>query len=261
MALCLFCSNRADSKEDIFSTWLTREFPEIEGSYMPVTMSVGGLPQKTWDNWSLAFSKIRAVCESCNRGWMGSWETPAKLLLAKMIRGQKLRLTEIDQLTLATWATIKAYVFDSGTQFPSAVSRAECELLKSQQRPPGNVRVFLAAHDVREYMSFMVRRVYAYGPKEGAPGGQGVHATTFVLGHAVIQVFGNSRSAYRPFESVGVTTDESQTILPPVIGGSTWPPRSLLDDDALDQFGRQFLRATEIIEVDDPNDPRLKRPF
>jgi hypothetical protein len=95
---------------------------------MPVTFTVGGVEQKSWDNWTLAFSKIRAVCRPCNNEWMGSWETPAKILLARMIRGESVRLSEVDQLTLATWATIKAYVYDSATKFPSAVTREECEL-------------------------------------------------------------------------------------------------------------------------------------
>jgi len=257
----LFCPNRADSKEDIFSTWLTREFPEIEGSYMPVTFTVGGVEQRTWSNWTLAFSKIRAVCQSCNNGWMSSWETPAKTLLAPMIRGQAIRLSEVDQLTLATWATIKAYVYDSATKFPSAVTKEECELLKSQQRPPGNVRVFLAAHEADEFLSFMVRRVYAYGPPtQGVPLGQSFYATTFVLGHTVIQVLGNSQSKYRPFEADGSGDDRSQTILPPVIGGSEWPRPHVMSDADVEDFGRQFLLATTVVEVSDPNDPRLHHP-
>jgi len=127
--VCLFCPNRADSKEDIFSTWMTTEFTEFEGGFMPVTRTASAL-EKTWKNWTLAFSTIRAVCKSCNSGRMSQLETPAKLLLAEMVRGGEVRLTEVDQLTLGTWATVKAYVFDSGSAMPSAVSRDECLILK-----------------------------------------------------------------------------------------------------------------------------------
>jgi len=112
------------------------------------------------------------------------------------------------------------------------------------------VRVFLAAHE--DGNLFMIRRVYTVGPKCGKVHWQTVYATTMVLGHVVLQVLGNTHSDYRAFELGGVAHDRSQTIVPPVIGGSIWPPKDLLSDAALDDFGREFLRATAFIDVDDP---------
>jgi len=107
----------------------------------------------------------------------------------------------------------------------------------------------------------MSRRVYAYGPATtDLPLGQSFYASTFVLGHTVIQVLGSSQSKYQPFAADGSGDDRSQTILPPIIGGSDWPRPHLLNDAEVEEFGRQFLRATQIVEVSDPNDPRLRHP-
>jgi hypothetical protein len=239
---------------------MTREFPEFEGSLMPVTRTVGTREPQTWNNWTLAFSKIRAVCKNCNETWMSDLEVPVKVLFAKMVRGQQVRLSEVDQLDLATWATLKAYVYDSAAAFPSAVTRAECESLKAQKQPPGNVRVFLAAYDRGN--QFMVHRVYAVGPKGDESHGHTVHCTTFVLGHVVIRVLGSQRSHYRPFEFVGVADDRSQTVYPPVIGGRVWPPDYLINDASLNEFAkaRDVIDAQKIVEVGDPDDPRLLPP-
>jgi hypothetical protein len=255
--VCLFCPKAADSLEDVFSTWFTTEFTEFEGDLMPVTRTVGS-KEKTWQNWTLAFLKIRAVCRKCNYTWMSDWEGVVKPLFTEMIRGRDINLTEVNQLNIATWATLKAYVYDSAGNFPSLVTRSECEVLKTQSRPPGNVRVFLAAHAPGNV--FGITRWYATGTKAGDPLGHQAHATTMVLGHLVIQVLGNPRSDYRPFEFVGEAHDSSQTIDPPIVGGSIWPPKYLLDDAALDQFSKQLLVAPEWIDLDDPDDPRIQRP-
>jgi hypothetical protein len=256
---CLFCSGRANSKEDIFSVWMTREFTEVEGGFMPVTRTVSQQPPRTWENWTIAFSKIKAVCRECNSGWMSELEVQVRPLLSQMVRGQEIQLSESDQLDIATWATLKAYVFDSAAEFPSAVTRDECQLLRGQLRPPGNVRVFLAAYESGN--QFAVTRIYATGPIGDDPRGHTAHATTFVIGHVVIQVLGNPRSQYRPYELPGIAHTHSQTINPPVIGGSSWPPRSLLTDVQLDEFVRMNLVAPMFVDISDPGDPRLRGSF
>jgi hypothetical protein len=171
---------------------------------------------------------------------MSEIENQMKPILKPMIEGEQVQLDLAQQIDLATWATLKAFVYERIANDPPVATQAERDLLRSQRRPPGNVRAFLAC--AGNGTVFGVYRAYVEGWKEkdGESKFQRFYGTTFRLGHLLVQVIGNPDSDYRPFELPGIANDQAQTILPPV-EGSVWPPKYVLSDAAIDEFAKAHM--------------------
>lgn len=235
--LCIWDGNGPTTEEDLFPSWLNKRFPQSQPN--PVTRISGGKTYH-WESWKPAFVKIRVVCDPCNTRWMSIVENRLKPTLVDMIQGLPMKLSQAEQMDLGFWATMKAYVFDSSGEGPSYASQEERNILRSQQRAPANVRVFLAAYAPGNM--FSVHRRHAIGQRQ--PGDttlESAHSTTFVLGKLVLRVLGATRTNYRAFERLGEANNRAQTIVPPMSAGAIWPPAQLLDSAALDDFAKNAL--------------------
>ncbi len=67
MRKCIFCSDRAATKEDAWPLWLVRRFPTPQG--VSVEAQRRGVPLPRWQKGRHGIT-VRFVCPACNNGWM-----------------------------------------------------------------------------------------------------------------------------------------------------------------------------------------------
>jgi hypothetical protein len=241
MRSCIFCQRQADSKEHLFPQWLDREFPQPAGTLLPVTHRVGDRVSQR-PNTRIAHMEVRCVCKACNSGWMSTIEARLKPFLLQMIKGERVSLTMNDQLDVSLWATLKAMVAEMAGEYEAVTTQEERDLVMSQLRAPANVRVFLATLD--EGNHYVLLRVYVLGQRTAATTElESAYATTFVLGHLVLQVVGSPTSQTAGLAEEGIVRPSWQTITPPVIPSATWPLATVLRTDQLEEFAQSQIQV------------------
>lgn len=210
---------------------------------MPVTHRVDDFVA-TRPNWKIAHVEVRCVCRGCNSGWMGSIEGRVKPLLVQFVKGNTVRLDASQQLELSAWAALKAFVYEQAAHHLTVLTQEERDLLMTQVRAPANVRVILAALD--EGNHFIVqRKVVAGWRTQESPDLEYAYATTFVVGHLVVQIVGSPTSPHEAFKQTSMVRPRWQTITPPVLPEAMWPGPELLTQDTLDEFVNLFVPTVE----------------
>ncbi|MFD5878460.1 hypothetical protein [Streptomyces yangpuensis] len=119
MAACIFCGNRANSREDVIPQWLVKAAlggeiagmdPEPGADAIHITPTADGeSTREVRDRFGNIYMKI---CSGCNNGWMASLEGRVRPFLPQLIGAypggymvdQVLRLDAQARSDLATWA-------------------------------------------------------------------------------------------------------------------------------------------------------------
>ena len=99
--MCMFCREKATTKEDVWPLWLMKRFPT--SSMGRIDAERGG--QKL-GNWLTAKPrlKVKWLCASCNNGWMSTLENETKPVLESILDDKSKELYAPAQLTIARWA-------------------------------------------------------------------------------------------------------------------------------------------------------------
>jgi hypothetical protein len=129
---CVFCQSGKPTREHALPAWISAELPG-EG---PFRFDQQG---KQWLSRD-AGKVVKAVCRSCNGGWLSVLETKAKPLLAPAIRGETQTFSVTEQHTIATWATKTALMCELARLVAPAdfVSRPQHQHLFQHRQPaPG----------------------------------------------------------------------------------------------------------------------------
>ena len=77
MRTCLFCDQKAKTLEHVWPAWLN----ESLGVSSPSRVEAWLGPEAERKEWHDAPIQIRAVCASCNNGWMSRLEGKARPLI------------------------------------------------------------------------------------------------------------------------------------------------------------------------------------
>ncbi len=115
---CVFCGDRADSKEDAVPHWLLQQHARLYGTG-DVAHRWGALDDPelvrrgTWDGLAM---QVRSVCRGCNSGWMSNLENETIPILGPMLSGLATQLYELQQRTLAFWALKTAAVLQEANR-------------------------------------------------------------------------------------------------------------------------------------------------
>ena len=245
---CMFCGNPADSREDIIPTWLARHSIVPPGTTRPVTYTSHGVEVNQWSSQTLAFLKIKAVCQRCNNGWMSRVEKTAKEHLQPMMEGQGIQLEPTAQLDVATWACLKVMVWESvaeGIVTTPEVRRA----MWKYQHPPAYAVVVLGQTPAADQSEFSLQQVFIKAQRQAGAPLDSVSATALTLGDFVSWIILNPTSAqgvnFRPTP----IDDDLITIFPPALGALRWPPRETLTEEELRSVWRRYLVIQEEVQV------------
>ena len=224
---CVFCgAPDADvpiTRDLIFADWLDQG-SALAAAGAEVSCNRGSQAKvgRDWAATEAAGPTLRAVCGSCAADWMPSLDSVARSLLVPIIEGAEARLTVEDQIAIATWAALKAAMFEHLWTDDPVLTAADREVIMRQERLPAGLRVLLAA----AAPGTNPRQAIGYVDEPGGQPGRAL-CLTIAIGHLVVQVFaglGADPLARQGAARVGIELIE---IFPSQSGVVPWPPRHL----------------------------------
>ena len=222
---CIFCGMAPVTAEHILPRWLSE--------YLPVRMRVrrtgSDHPSTQWRERGVG-QRTRAVCATCNNGWMSVIEQEAKPHLVRLLKGSPTLLNRDAQAAVATWA-FKTSCVMSTTRRPNLVSRDQLEVLWNRHRPPAEIEVLAGRYEGRSQM-WIDHHGLRFEPSLAASHPLGdTYMTVIQIRALVLVVFcdltrgGRSLARAAPFSLMPVW---------PLTSDQRWPPQSSFSDKRLE---------------------------
>lgn len=247
-AKCIFCGSKRLSREHVFSKWMHRYMPPRGNKAATVrivvdrkdrTDSVDGLrlngPLRDW--------QVMCVCGNykgcCNNEWMRDIEDLARPIMGRMLRGERVRLSEADQKIVATWAILKVMIVHH--RFVHHMQRKQ---MKAKPGPPRRWSVWIATYGGKTEDGHWLVRPLGLDPpgsrkrrnRTGAVPNS--HATTQIIKNLLIHV------VKLPMDDFGISwkwRDHAGAplrgtvlrIWPPAGQSIIWPQKALTAQEAM----------------------------
>lgn len=249
MARCLFCAREGPlTKEHVIPRWVRDVHPPGPGGVRTTgargESGTHGAPASTFDFTGRTYDlSVRAVCASCNNGWMSALEGRAMPVLTQLINGQATTLDARAQITVARWA-LKTVMVSRAREATHHVPVEHRHVLRHDGGVPAAARVWVGAAEpgpsqlifLRDY-GFVVTAVATDDEFLGYSG-------TVAIGHLLLQVFGHD-----PREELSVSMSKARSsalreILPLPGAETVWPPRMRVGPNALPQLAASALPAS-----------------
>ena len=249
---CIFCGQSGSSDEHIFAKWIGRTLRDELGPIPPTAKVVfchrsahpeAGIAMREKTAKQPAYV-TRAVCESCNNGWMALLEQRVQPVLEPLIVGEPRTLAADDQELLAFWATKTVLAFQT-LEVPEtewARSSDFAELYKTQE-PLAHSQVWLGAHASRE-VGWQRAHSFEF-PGQRAREGVAGFGSTLLVGRAAFYVLVGygGRVGLRLQYDAGFALTE----IWPTRGERYWPPRLRLPDNT-EQGLAELIRRNSVIK-------------
>jgi hypothetical protein len=243
---CIFCGARPLTREHVWPDWMRRKLATEETMHHTGLLEQHGEVSKILDFDDRPYKQTaNAVCAGCNGGWMSRLEEGAKSYLDGMIEGRGRELHAGGQAELASWALLKAIIFDQaspkGAQalFPDLYSG-----LYGSAEPPGRgCKIWLGAYG-GELPGFTAMTALAVAT-DNRPytGERNVWVRTFSTGPVLFQVFTTSDAGLADYDpGWAELRDPPQVIQIWPTGPSVrWLPGPALNDDGLIWFANHVV--------------------
>ena len=237
---CIFCGQTGVrikiTREHTFPNWINKVLTRaVVGPDITYERSIQQGPQagtvNTWKANEVADNTIRTACEPCNTGWMRRWEDAVAPIITPMIKGEPAQLTVDQQLVVATWAAMKAAVFEYVWSEDTILTEADRDVIRTQGRPPASVQVRLAA--IESAGSPLRARAVRYVDNHT---GEKIICLTLVIGCLLIQVFGGPGAGTHGLQTSSTLRPDQIRIFPPAPNTVQWPQPVVLDDRTLPTF-------------------------
>lgn len=235
MRTCIFCSSSPVTAEHVWPSWLVDRFPRTKIRVRRWTAS------EILDYPAISIvTRVRAVCATCNNGWMSELENSAKPVLVPLVDGERMTLAADQQTIAAIWAVKTSMVFEH-TLGPSAAYWTPDERSRFADTPyliPGETLVRIAGYAGTQLAYFFGGATQL--SSSAGPLAQGFRAT-LVVGRLVLQV-----ESDRWKETTGrmglwwppTHAARSEWIFPVQHHEVRAPPGEPLDDQAIRDFAR-----------------------
>ena len=180
MPICLFCSNTANSREHLWPQWVheRRNFGPLKHKRGAIDTIIPD-PKVT----------VKAVCKTCNNGWMSRLEAANIPLVGSMMQGLSIRLDREQQQVVAAWAMKMAFLTDwtrIGGKTARFYRRVECDAFAKNLTAPPRTRIW-TGHITSSHLSTDGHDLALMSRAGGTRLGTST-AVTFVVGHFVAQV-------------------------------------------------------------------------
>jgi hypothetical protein len=190
---CIFCGGTPLSREHLWPDWLRREAAINEAFDHRLEQEVDGVETRDLNFSTPPFNQVvRAVCASCNGGWMSAIEQDAKPILQDLIYGHGRTLELGDKRKLATWTFLKACVFDELHPQERVVPAEHRALLFTYKRPPGTgVANWVGTYEALEVGHYASQGLLVRRTGQPDPGSPTIYIVTITMGTLIIQVAGS----------------------------------------------------------------------
>jgi hypothetical protein len=222
---CIFCSNPANSKEDLWPKWILKRL-DIK---RPIRHTIGQRSPKILPRPQI---RVGTVCNICNAGWMHDLENANIPLIGCLMENISTSLDAEQQLTIARWAVKTAMVQDSiythtRKLFYTDSERAE---IRAHLTIPNDTLVWLGQCSLRTLAvdGYDVGLDFQTVTEIAKPANGTV--STFILGHLTLQVLTiHVPEPYRgrPWEArVTIDGPWDRLLVPvwPTTRSVSWPP-------------------------------------
>ena len=235
---CVFCGAADLTLEHALPSWI----PKRLGLTGPVTVRQGGAPVAQRQVLEV---KIRAVCGSCNKGWMADLEGRVSQLIGNSMRDGPTRfgLGPADQKVVATWAVKTALMLELATAYlrgPSLAPKSHFQWLVERHQPPPGSRVWIFGVEAQGRVAMWAKAGTLEPVDAKTPY---AYLATFTTGYIGFQVFGPDILV--PKETVVVAETPAleppadlRTVLrrlwPSTVESFGWPPSHVVNLDGLD---------------------------
>lgn len=243
---CAFCgSTKRIEAEHVWPHWAAELFAD-EGTFAYYRQFVGvGYEPEAPSAWSQKpFElKVRAVCKSCNNGWMSDLETAAKdMLFGSAFSGHGRVLSRGGQRTLAGWALKTAMMAEhTNARSRRGIPGVEYEHLWEHREPSANVRIWLASYAGANAVALALPFGIDVG-RDRLParerGERNVWGSTILFGPVVFQILGSD--VPKVLDVFDLATPNTHQIWP-YRRPFTWTPHPGLDDHAVMQLHDEYL--------------------
>jgi hypothetical protein len=142
--------------------------------------------------WRVELAVVKAVCANCNGGWMSAIEANAKPILQDLIYAKGGVLDPDDQRKLATWAFLKACVFDELHPNERAVPAEHRRRLYTYKHPPAaGVAIWLGTYEALEVGHYAYQALKVGRDDLPAPEEPNIYIVTITAGTLIVQVAGS----------------------------------------------------------------------
>lgn len=218
---CLFCENRVDSAEHIWSDWILKDLKPAE----PIRRQIGRHTDVYTDDPEVL---VRCVCQRCNNGWMSDFENENKPHISAMMHDHPITLEPLQQKSLTRWAILKAMILDAANrQRPRFYGEFERKSLKPPMLAlPVSTLVWIGRFS---NIGFHAGETAVWAAIDGIPKAMHGCVTNIVVGHLAIQVLTPHvppMFCSRARDVEGRPGKWAQNLLDiwPVFGAVHWPP-------------------------------------
>lgn len=242
--VCIFCDNPVTSKEHIWSKWM---HPLLDGNKF-------GYNRQTITRWpdhkehisgplgkpgNVSDIQVRAVCKTCNNGWMNRQEQLVRPFFEPMIKGENTLLNSEQLRELSVWCAIKFIVMEHSA-IGTAVTPRDARLkLREEGKIPEYFRIYTGNHNSKS-LSGAVRHSHtislsAVGPKPDLNGtDKNIQTITLLMGRLFIHLNAARVDGFEIEKAFWISRvwDECR-IWPNANCSLTWPRRPLLSDTGL----------------------------
>jgi hypothetical protein len=232
---CIFCTGFRLTKEHLFADWLRELFPRSASD----THTMGEAEGEPWRiirrQGHSGSKKIRAVCDTCNNGWISGIDDAAKHAATSLILGEARVVTPDMQRTLSSWFAKIAAVADSRDRRRSKVTQRQRTWLMEHHEPPEEWEIWIASYggaDYRDLALFQNGGHLDFSPVSGPSKKLAGYAQTTFLGLGRLAVLVIAHDFRAVDFSVGTYAQIGRRIWP--VGAEFgWPfPRVLTDVEA-----------------------------
>jgi hypothetical protein len=190
---CIFCGGTPVTREHLWPDWLRREVEIRQGFAHRIEQEADGVETRDIKFTTPPFNQVvKAVCASCNGGWMSAIEANAKPILRDLIYAKGRALDPDDRRKLATWGFLKPCVFDELHPNERAVPVEHRRRLYTYKRPPATgVAIWIGTYETLEvgHYAYQALKVGRDGLPD--PVTPNIYIVTITAGALIVQVAGS----------------------------------------------------------------------
>lgn len=176
MRQCLFCDNAANSREHVWPEWVLNRLNVRD----EIRHKMGNDSELLLPNPA---QKVKAVCKTCNEGWMSNLEQNNIPLIGNLMQDIAFSLNGLQQYHIATWAVKMSMIGDflARNHRPLFFHQAEREQVRVATNLPERTAVWIGRHNFPDHIGFWGTNSWALDRTAHA------FITTVLIGHLVVQ--------------------------------------------------------------------------